>query len=419
MYRMSRYNELRLKQFEEFAMTPDNPKWENAIIRLHELYHREYDVRSEFERDYNRILNSSAYSRLKHKTQVFYATTNDHVCTRIEHVNIVASISKTIARSLGLNVELVEAIAFGHDLGHAPFGHHGEKVIAQLMEEEGFNNPFWHENNSLRMVDFIETLPNHYGEHHNLNLTYAVRDGIVCHCGEVDENALKPREEFIDLYSMKKGRYMPYTYEGCVVKISDKLAYIGRDIEDATRYNMFGKKEFATLKQMAQTFIKEKVRLKHINPTSLVYELIADLCKTSNPVDGLMFTKENFELMTQVKQFILENVCMNKRLRPFLEYANLIIRSVYKFLKSYYNGHNTITQLKKDTKIYPTIIVDFRKWLVKYSNIDPDLREVRKYKNQIIYDIENYSDYKRAIIDFISCMTDRYIMRVYSDLIGF
>lgn len=418
MQRLNMYHELRQLQFKDEAMTPDNPKWEQAITRIRELYKKEHEIRSDFERDYNRILNSGAYSRLKHKTQVFYATSNDHVCTRIEHVNIVASIAKTIARSLGLNVELVEAIAFGHDLGHAPFGHHGEKIIAAIMEEEGFPDPFWHEKNSLRMVDYIETLPNYYGESDNLNLTYAVRDGIVCHCGEVDENHIKPRDEFIDLEKMKKGQYFPFTYEGCVVKISDKLAYIGRDIQDATLYGLFTKRDFAVLKQIAQTFTKEQLKLKQINPTSLIYQLTTDLCEHSNPVDGLNFTKENYELMNQVKQFIYDKVCSNKRLEPFMEYANLVMRSIYKFLKSYYDGRNTISHLKKDTKLYPRLIVDFRKTLIKYSNIDEDLRVLRKYNNKIIYDIDNFNDYKRAIIDFISCMTDKYIMMVYEDLIS-
>ena len=412
-------HKLKNELFKKEAMTPDNPNWELAISRAGNLSKKEYDIRSEFERDYNRILNSTAYSRLKHKTQVFYATNNDHVCTRIEHVNIVASIAKTIARSLGLNVELVEAMAFGHDLGHSPFGHHGERIIAQIMAEENFPNPFWHEKNSLRMVDFIETLPNFNGEHENLNLTYAVRDGIVCHCGEVDENFIKPRTEYVDLNSIQKGQYMPYTYEGCVVKISDKLAYIGRDIQDATLYGMFSKREFATLKQIAQNFMKTKVKLKQVNPTSLIYQLVTDLCENSNPDIGLNFSKENFEMLNQVKQFILEKVCMNKRLEPFMDYANLVIRTVYNFLKDYYDGRATISKLKKDTKLYPILIVNFRKWLIKYSNIDLDLRILRKYNNTIVYDIDNYMDYKQAIIDFISCMTDKYIMRVHNELITF
>ena len=143
------------------------------------------------------------------------------------------------------------------------------------------------------------------------------------------------------------------------------------------------------------------------------------MCINSNPEIGLNFSKENFELMNQVKHFIFEKVCMHKRLEPFMDYANLIIRTVYKFLKSYYDGANTINKLKKDTKLYPTLIVDFRKWIVKYSNYDLELRKLRKYYNEIIYDIENFDDYKQAIIDFISSMTDKYIMRVYTDLITF
>jgi dGTPase len=411
--------QLRKRLFKDEAMTQNNPKWENSITRIGELYQKKYEVRSEFERDYNRILNSSAYSRLKHKTQVFFATNNDHVCTRIEHVNIVASIAKTIARSLGLNVELVEAIAFGHDLGHSPFGHHGERVIANIMEKERIDNIFWHEKNSLRTVDYLETLSNYNGEHENLNLTYAVRDGIVCHCGEVDENSLRPREEFIDLEKISKGQYMPYTWEGCIVKISDKLAYIGRDIQDATIYHFFTKEDYATLKQIAQNFTKSRIKLKEVNPTSLIYELVTDLCENSTPETGLNFTKENFELMNQVKQFIYDKVCMNKRLEYFHSYAELVITTVFKVLKSYYDGRDTIKNLKKDTKIYTKMIVDFKKFLVKYSNIEEEYRARKKYKNKIIYDIEDFNDYKQAIVDYISCMTDKYIMNLYNDLISF
>lgn len=413
------HRDLRKLQFKDEAMFEHNPKWENAITRVGEIYQKKFETRSEFERDYNRILNSNAYSRLKHKTQVFFATNNDHVCTRIEHVNIVASIAKTIARSLGLNVELVEAIAFGHDLGHSPFGHHGERVIASIMHEEGLTSIFWHEKNSLRTVDYLETLSNYNGEHENLNLTYAVRDGIVCHCGEVDENTIRPRDEFVDLEKISKGQYMPYTWEGCVVKISDKLAYIGRDIQDASIYHFFNKEDYATLKQIAQNFTKSKIKLKEVNPTSLIYELVTDLCENSNPEIGLNFTKENFELMNQVKQFIYDKVCMNRRLEYFHSYADLVMRTIYRALKSYYDGKNTIKNLKKDTKIYTKMVVDFKKYLIKYSNIDEEYRARKKYKNKMLYNIDDFDDYKRAIVDYISCMTDKYIMGIYNDLITF
>ena len=405
--------------FKDVAANEDNPLWLNYINRDGELSTREIDIRSEFERDYNRIINCSGYSRYKHKTQVFFATNNDHVCTRIEHVNYVASISKSITKYLGLNMELAEAISLGHDLGHSPFGHHGERIIIKIMEEEGFDSWFWHEKNSLRFVDVIETLPNQEGVHENLNLTYAVRDGIVSHCGEVDENALKPREEYINLPEINKGEYMPYTYEGCVVKISDKIAYLGRDLQDAALYNFFNKEDYETLRQIAENIVKEKVKLKEINTTYLMHKFIVDLCKNSTPETGLNFSHENYELMRQIKQFNFEKICMNKRLMPFMDYSNLVLRTLYNCLKNYYSDFNTLNKLSKDIAYYPTMIKRFCEWLIKYSNIDTKQRSIKKYKNKIIYNMEIEMDYKQAIIDYISSMTDRFAIKAYEELITF
>ncbi len=123
------------KKFQEVAVNEQNSRWNEAISRRREIYKRADDIRTEFSRDYNRILHSTAYRRLKHKTQVFFATGHDHICTRIEHVNHVASVSNTIANYLGLNIELTNAIAVGHDLGHAPFGHQGEDVLAEITQK--------------------------------------------------------------------------------------------------------------------------------------------------------------------------------------------------------------------------------------------------------------------------------------------
>ena len=112
--------------FKEVSANPENPKWETMVSREFPLYARDNDIRSEFERDYTRVIHSNAYRRLKHKTQVFYSPENDHICTRIEHVNHVESISYTIAHYLGLNEELTKAIAVANDLGNSPFGHKGE-----------------------------------------------------------------------------------------------------------------------------------------------------------------------------------------------------------------------------------------------------------------------------------------------------
>ena len=121
--------------FNDVSMTPTNPKWSDMTQRPSELYNRSDDIRSPFARDYTRILHSMAYRRLRHKTQVFFNIDNDHICTRMEHVSHVESVSNTIANNLGLNTELTRAIAMGHDLGHAPFGHHGETIITNLCKQ--------------------------------------------------------------------------------------------------------------------------------------------------------------------------------------------------------------------------------------------------------------------------------------------
>ena len=208
--------------FASVAAEPHNPRWRNCVKREEEIYSRGDDIRTEFARDYNRILHSTAYRRLKHKTQVFFATKNDHICTRIEHVSHVTSVSQLISAFLGLNTELATAIALGHDIGHAPFGHQEETILGEIAKKELDEN-FWHEKNSLWFVDQIETLVDPEREERNLDLTYAVRDGIICHCGEVSDKSIFPREEAVDLTSISMpGQYLPYTWEGCVVKIAQQ-----------------------------------------------------------------------------------------------------------------------------------------------------------------------------------------------------
>lgn len=406
------------KRFEAEATKEGSLKWDNSQSRMKDISKKEFDTRTEFERDNNRIIHSNAYRRLKHKTQVFFATNKDHICTRIEHVNHVASIARTIGKNLGLNLELIEAIALGHDLGHSPFGHEGEVILAKIIDPNT-KYAFWHEANSLRFIDKIETLPNYYGKHENLNLTYAVRDGIVCHCGEVDENGLKPRNEYLNLETIQKGQVLPYTYEGCVVKISDKIAYLGRDIEDAFEYKILGKSQYKQLKQIAENIMKEKKKFSEINTTSIMYEFIRDLCNNSTLETGLSFSKEGFEMMNQIKQFNYENIYFNKRLIPFKKYASLVINTIFEALQSYYDSGNTIEKLEKDKRFFPTLVEYFQEWLVKYSNIDLEKKFAKKYDNELIYDIFSENDYKQAIVDFISGMTDQFAIKTFEEIITF
>ncbi len=404
-------------KFKNVALFEKNPKWNCAITRQKFLPQRPKDIRSEFARDVTRLLHCTAYRRLKHKTQVFFAPQNDHICTRIEHVNHVASISHTIGKYLGLNTELIHAIALGHDLGHAPFGHAGEYIIKDIVKKE-LNLDFWHEKNSLYFIDKIETLEDPEGKHRNLNLTYAVRDGIVCHCGEIDENGLFPREEYIDLDSMNKtNEYAPFTWEGCVVKISDKIAYLGRDIEDAL-----------TLKILSRSELKELIgiikgvggaSLKEVNNTIVIHNFIIDLCENSSPEVGIKISEANFNALNALKKFNYNHIYFHKRLDAYKSYAKLIITSIFNLLKELYASDNTIKKLKRYELVYPLLITTFVEWLEKYAEPNKRNHPGNRYENQIIYDLFNQRDYLRAIVDFISGMTDTFAKRVFDEIITF
>ena len=305
-------------KFTKVAMYEGHPNWEQCIGRKDPLYVKKEDIRSEFNRDYNRILHSKAYRRLKHKTQVFMATGNDHICTRIEHVNHVASVSYSIANYLGLNHELTSAIALGHDIGHAPFGHDGESVLRTITKEK-IGESFWHEKNSLHFADNLETLPDLYGKQQNLILTYAVRDGIISHCGEVEEQAISPRNEYIELEQIEKpNQYAPYTWEGCVVKIADKISYLGRDIEDALTLKILNRDQLKELKDILDKTVK--VRLRAINNTALMHNFIINLCQMSNPDNGIRFSDEYLKLINAIKDFNYKNIYLHPRLNYFLSY---------------------------------------------------------------------------------------------------
>lgn len=406
-------------KFSDVAAIEDNPMWEKLIERQTKLYDREDDVRSPFVRDYTRILHSMAYRRLKHKTQVFFNIDNDHVCTRMEHVAHVESVSNTIAKKLGLNPELTKAIAIGHDLGHAPFGHQGETVIKKLSKKY-LNTDFWHEKNGLRFVDKVELLSDNYNKSRNLDLTYAVRDGIISHCGEVDENGIRPREELIDLNSfIIAGEYQPITWEGCVVKIADKIAYIGRDIEDAILLGFLGEKEQKELKEYASANDN-----KAINTTVIMHNLIIDICENSTPENGICLSEKFLEQLNNIKKYNYDYIYKHKRLDTFKIYAELVINQLFKVLQQYYNDANTWINLEEEKGYYPVLIESFEKWLAQYcdkSIVPNSLKKITKRcENYKIYGmLDNEQIYIQAIIDYISGMTDRFAVKAFNELITY
>lgn len=401
-------------RFADVASRPEHPDWKKHIEREIPLYSRGKDIRSEYERDYTRILHSPAYRRLKHKTQVFFNIDNDHICTRMEHVQHVESVSCTIAKELGLNVDLTRAIAMGHDLGHAPFGHEGETELSQIREENGMDK-FWHERNSLRMTDCVELLPDDSNVYRNLNLTYAVRDGIISHCGEVDDNGIRPRKEAVDLAEFRtNGQYQPYTWEGCVVKLADKIAYLGRDIEDARCLHFISEEDEKNLSE-----ISGKYGCSTVNTTILMHRLITGICEDSSPDNGISLNDENNALLRDIKDFNYRAIYKNPRFDTYRKYAALVIRSIYEALLRYYDGENTPYLLEKDRNFYPRLIADFSEQLLIHSELLSKEKSAA-YGNKKIYGrLESRQLYVQAIADYISGMTDRYAIEVFEELLRF
>jgi len=407
---------IRNNAFFENSMNINNPKWSNCIERNSKLYQRYDDIRSDFSRDFNRILHCTAYRRLKHKTQVFFSPSNDHICTRIEHVNHVTSISYTIANFLGLNTELTNAIAIAHDIGHTPFGHAGEKILNDISNTE-FNLDFSHEFNGLNFVDNIETLEDPNGNYQNLNLTYAVRDGIVCHCGEVDEQNIFPRNDFIDLEIIQKANeYNPYTWEGCVVKISDKIAYLGRDIEDAILLEILSESQLKKLISSIKNF--RKIKIEEINNAIIIHDLILDICKNSSLENGISLSDEFYQIMKTLKEFNYDNIYYHPRLKIYKKYADFVINTIFQILIEMYDNKNTYDNIKKYSKIYPLLIKTFSEWLMKLSR-NSTLPESIKYQNKKLYNLMNHTDYCKSIIDYISGMTDLFAIKVFNEIMRF
>ena len=399
------------KKFAKYAATPNNPNWEIIISRAKPLYQRDTDLRDIFERDYNRIINSTAYRRLKHKTQVFFSPDNDHICTRIEHVTHVDSISHTIAQYLGLNTNLTHAIAVAHDLGHSPFGHAGEKILSTIsMRDLGFS--FWHEKNGLDFVDFIELLEDSDNCKQNMNLTYGVRDGIISHCGEIDENSLKPRTEFIDLKDYTKpNQFAPYTWEGCVVKISDKISYVCRDIEDGITLGILNDctNELHNLLGIDS--------LKNINNTNVINGLIYNLCMNSSFDNGLCFSDDAFNLLNKIKDFNYKHIYFSNKIRNSVPYFELVINKIYDILYDCFDEKSTLQNLYNLKHSYPKLITSFYNFIENYCSFAD--RNKLKLNNTIVFDISKKDDFCKALLSYISGMTDNFAIDIYNEIIRF
>ncbi len=281
-------------------------------------------IRTCYERDAHRILHARPFRRLRRKTQVFFSPENDHVTTRMDHSLYVATIATTICRALGLNDDLAFAVALGHDLGHAPFGHAGERVLGDLLARHlppgDAEGAYTHEAQSLRVVD---TLARSAGRPFpGLNLTYEVRDGIRCHCGESREASVRPRDPADDRDpSTFRGRDTPpATLEGCVVRMADRIAYLGRDYEDAQ----------LALGLNLPPLPREIRAVLGVDNRDVIHVLVCDLVaqNLARP-DAIGFSPEVHGAAMALRAFNYEHIYLHPRLEEYRVQADALLVRIF------------------------------------------------------------------------------------------
>jgi dGTPase len=251
----------------------------------------ECTLRTPFQRDRDRIVHAKAFRRLKHKTQVFVAPRGDHYRTRLTHTLEVTMISRTLARALRLNEDLVEAVGLGHDLGHPPFGHIGEEVLDRCLKER-FGRDFRHNEHSLRVVDVLER------DGAGLNLSEQVRDGIVGHSSRAPE---------------------PATLEGRIVRVIDRVAYINHDIDDALRAGLLSEEDLPA----------EAIAVLGRDGSARIDALVHDMAEHSERAGDIVQGPDAGPAMTQLREFMFERVYLGAAVRAEHERIANVLRTLF------------------------------------------------------------------------------------------
>jgi len=350
---------------------------DKEAIRLKE---EQKDIRPEYYRDADRIIWSKSYFRYMDKTQVFTIKDNDHISRRMSHVQMVSKIARTIGRALSLNEDLIEAIGLGHDLGHVPFGHLGETFLNELSQKHN-EGIFMHNVQSVRNLMNLEK--NGKG----LNLTIQTLDGILCHNGELILDKYSPvkktKEKFLKEYeNCYKSidnilSLRPMTLEGCVVRISDVISYIGKDIEDAITMGILKQEE------LPESIIK----ILGNNNGDIVSTLVLDIIKNSINKNYITMSKEIMTALNDLQKFNYENI--------------------------YYK---VITQEQKEQykKMFETVFENNLEYL-KNKNTESNIYKV--YLNNMTEEYISNTTPARIVIDYIAGMTDDYFTKEYNKII--
>lgn len=333
------------------------------------------DIRTSFFRDVDRIIHSFSYTRYGNKTQVYSFSSNDHVTKRIVHVQLVSKIARTIGRALSLNEDLIEAASLGHDIGHTPLGHPGEAMLNKISMRE-LGEMFNHNVHSVRTFMDIEN----GGK--GINLSVQTLDGILCHNGELLSPIYAPKrktkEEFLKEYKLcytdreVLKKLCPMTLEGCVVRISDIVGYIGRDIEDAIKMGIISRDDIPdNIKKILGTTNK-----------AIVNTIILDIIENSLGKPYIAMSPKVFKSVHDLKKFNYEHIYVYANSKSELDY--------------YEKGMNLL----------------FDKYLndINNKNVDSDIYTVFLNDKSIRY-INNTSP-KRMVIDYLAGMTDTYLKRM-------
>ncbi len=338
------------------------------------------DIRGEYFKDSDKIIYSKSYLRYMDKTQVFPNKENDHISRRMSHVQMVSKIARTIGRALGANEDLIEAIALGHDLGHVPYGHFGENILNEISQENN-EGVFMHNVQSVRNLMNLE----HNGQ--GLNLTIQVLDGILCHNGELILDKYYPQKKTKEIFlSDYKASYQskeniiklrPMTIEGCIVRISDVISYLGKDIEDAIMLGILNKEEIP--KSITEILGKSN--------SNIINTIVNDIIKESIDKPYITMSPKINQAIEQLKTF---------------NYTHI------------YNKSITETEKKQCKEMFKTIFYTNLEYL---KNNQQNENIFKIYLNDMTEEYKKENTRERIVIDYIAGMTDDYFHKEYSKII--
>ena len=353
---------------------------------------RKTSLRSDFQRDRDRIIHSTAFRRLKHKTQVFVNTSGDHFRTRITHSLEVAQISRTLSKFFNLNEDLCETLSLAHDLGHTPFGHAGEEALNKCMKKFG---GFDHNIQTLRIILFLE---NRYYEFKGLNLTIETLDGLLKHNGPIKKFNRYEKILGKNFFKNKiKFKFSP-SLEAQIASISDDIAYNSHDLEDGLKSNLFNIKDLEKIPILKDIVSKHKKKNKRFSIDLIIRQIVREIINEMVK-DIINTTKIN------INKFKIKNLNdIYKSKYPIVTFSNKMKRfdkHIKAFLKKKMYYHQNVI---KNTNQGKKVIFKLFKTIKKNPN---------RYLNVSKYD---KSDIARSICDFIAGMTDRYAINLYKKM---